>query len=107
VWQRFSATVGSGATAETVVCLHDAGSGSREFHPLISRIPIGSQLLMLDWPGHGHSADPVERADFSLERCSSLLSGVLHQLESASQFFWVAASERTWPSATQPTIQMK
>ncbi len=80
VWQRFSATVGSGATAETVVCLHDAGSGSREFHPLISRIPIGSQLLMLDWPGHGHSADPVERADFSLERCSSLLSGVLHQL---------------------------
>lgn len=80
VWQRFPAAVGSGATVETVVCLHDAGSGSREFHPLISRIPIGSQLLMLDWPGHGHSAEPVKRTAFSLEHCSSLLNGVLNQL---------------------------
>jgi len=80
VWQRFRAPIDSGAATESVVCLHDAGSGSREFYPLISRIPVGSQLLMLDWPGHGHSADPVEPA-FSLEHCSSLLNGVLHQLE--------------------------
>ena len=80
VWQRFPAAVSSGATDETVVCLHDAGSGSREFHPLISRIPVGSQLLMLDWPGHGHSAEPVKRTAFSIEHCASLLSGVLNQL---------------------------
>jgi pimeloyl-ACP methyl ester carboxylesterase len=80
VWQRFRSAINSGATVETVVCLHDAGGGSREFHPLVSRIPIGSQLLVLDWPGHGHSAEPVEHAEFSVERCSSLLNGVLHQL---------------------------
>ena len=80
VWQRFPAVIDSGATGETVVCLHDAGSGSREFHPLISRIPIGSQFLMLDWPGHGHSAEPVKRTTFSIEHCASLLNGVLNQL---------------------------
>ena len=79
VWQRFHAAIDSGAT-ESVVCLHDAGSGSREFHPLVSRIPIGSQLLMLDWPGHGHSADPVKGTAFSIEHCASLLNGVLNQL---------------------------
>ena len=80
VWQQFPATIDSSSTVETVVCLHDAGSGSREFHPLISRIPIGSQLLMLDWPGHGHSVEPVKRTAFSIEHCASLLSGVLNQL---------------------------
>ena len=80
VWQRFPADLDSGVTVETVVCLHDAGSGSREFCPLISRIPIGSQLLMLDWPSHGHSADPVKPTEFSIERCVSLLHGVLNQL---------------------------
>jgi len=84
VWQRFRAARDPGVTVDsnaTVVCLHDAGSGSREFHPLISRIPIGSQLLMLDWPGHGHSADPVKHTEFSIEHCASLLNGVLNQLE--------------------------
>ena len=84
VWQRFSAAIDSGAAIDsnaTVVCLHDAGSGSREFHPLISRIPLGSQLLMVDWPGHGHSAEPVKRSAFSVEHCASLLNGVLNQLE--------------------------
>jgi len=80
VWQRFPAAIDSAAAVETVVCLHDVDSGSREFHPLVSRIPIGSQLLMLDWPGHGHSAEPVKRTTFSIEHCVSLLSGVLHQL---------------------------
>ena len=81
VWQRFPAAIDPGASVETVVCLHDAGSGSREFHPLASHIPVGSQLLMLDWPGHGHSAEPVKRTAFSIEHCTSLLNGVLHQLE--------------------------
>jgi len=80
VWQRFRAPIDSGAATESVVCLHDAGSGSREFHPLASHIPVGSQLLMLDWPGHGRSAEPAKRTAFSIEHCALLLDGVLHQL---------------------------
>lgn len=66
--------------SQLIVCLHDAGSGSREFRPLAERIPIGSRLLLLDWPGHGRSAEPAECAGFSLELCALQLNGVLNQL---------------------------
>jgi pimeloyl-ACP methyl ester carboxylesterase len=33
--------------------MHDAGSGSREFRPLIDQRPLGTRLILVDWPGHG------------------------------------------------------
>jgi pimeloyl-ACP methyl ester carboxylesterase len=63
-----------------IVCLHDAGSGSREFRPLMDRIPIGSRLLLLDWPGHGRSAEPTQRGGFSVEHCASQLGTIVNQL---------------------------
>lgn len=40
---------------QTVVCLHDLNSGSREFAPLVANCQAGYRLVMLDWPGHGAS----------------------------------------------------
>lgn len=78
-WQQVPTAVSSGV-AQSIVCLHDAGSGGREFRPIVDRVPIGSQLLILDWPGHGRSADPLERTPFSIELCSSRLTELLDQL---------------------------
>ncbi len=80
-WQRFSATVGSGATAETVVCLHDA----RQRQPRVS--PTHQPNPHRQPAPHAGLArpratplTPWNEQTFSLERCSSLLSRVLHQL---------------------------
>jgi len=40
-----------------ILFLHSAGSGSREFRPLLHRLKAGIQLIFLDWPGHGRSTD--------------------------------------------------
>jgi pimeloyl-ACP methyl ester carboxylesterase len=48
---------GLAQTAQTIVCLHTAGSGSREFRPLLLHPPAGARIILLDWPGHGRSAD--------------------------------------------------
>lgn len=42
---------------QPVVCLHGAGSGSREFRPLLDRAPAGAKLICFDWPGHGRSGE--------------------------------------------------
>jgi len=78
-WQQVPFTAASTST-QPVVCLHDAGSGSREFRPLIDRLPIDTSLLLLDWPGHGRSAEAVEPRAFSIQQCASRLSEVLSQL---------------------------
>jgi len=81
-WQRQYAVgpdAGAGI-AQPVICLHDAGSGGREFYRLLDRVPVGSQLLLLDWPGHGRSADLPEPTEFSIELCSSRLNTCLDQL---------------------------
>jgi pimeloyl-ACP methyl ester carboxylesterase len=72
------------APGQTVVCLHRIGSGSREFRPLIDRSPAGARLILLDWPGHGHSVaegsvDALDAA-FSVEHGARLLAAVLDQL---------------------------
>lgn len=82
-WRQVPSAVGSGVgsgIAQSIVCIHDAGSGSREFYPLLDRIFIGSQFLLLDWPGHGRSAESLEQAEFSIEQCSSWLTELLDQL---------------------------
>jgi pimeloyl-ACP methyl ester carboxylesterase len=87
-WQELPAEPKSG---QPVVCLHSIGSGSREFQPLINRIPAGSRLILLDWPGHGRSGDPPEGPSqkatenvphswFSVEHSAKLLDTVLNRL---------------------------
>ena len=53
-WEQYPASTRSG---HPLVCLHDAGGGSREFRPLLKRLPGGAGLLLFDWPGHGRSED--------------------------------------------------
>jgi pimeloyl-ACP methyl ester carboxylesterase len=40
-----------------IICLHDAGSGSREFRALLENPPAGARFILIDWPGHGRSGD--------------------------------------------------
>ena len=78
-YEFFSGPVG--AINQTVVCLHRLGSGSREFRPLIGRVPFGTRLILLDWPGHGWS--PNQSAPgftFSIEHGDKLLAEALNQL---------------------------
>jgi pimeloyl-ACP methyl ester carboxylesterase len=74
------------AINQTVVCLHRLGSGSREFRPLIDRIPFGTRLILLDWPGHGRSSNQSVSQSapgftFSIEHGAKLLAGALNQLK--------------------------
>jgi pimeloyl-ACP methyl ester carboxylesterase len=72
---------------QPVICLHDAGSGSREFQPLLKSQPLGSRIILIDWPGHGSSASPSTSegmadviADGRMDRCVGLLRSALEQL---------------------------
>jgi len=55
-----------------VICLHGAGHGASDFHPLQQKFPMDCRLLLLDWPGHGRSGG--DRMPFTLERCVDLLT---------------------------------
>ena len=68
--------------AQPIVCLHAAGSGSREFHPLRSRRPTGSRLIFVDWPSHGRSGPmPVESAQkLTVEFAAAILKNLLDHL---------------------------
>jgi pimeloyl-ACP methyl ester carboxylesterase len=71
--------------AQPVLCLHAAGTGSREFRPLLHRCPAGFRLILVDWPGHGRSGDlPSENGDsaspLTVESCATILDSFLHQL---------------------------
>jgi pimeloyl-ACP methyl ester carboxylesterase len=63
--------------AQPIVCLHDAGSGSREFRPLLEHPPAGSRLILLDWPSHGRSGEPA--TEFRSPISTSPLSPALPQ----------------------------
>lgn len=67
--------------AQPIVCLHAAGSGSREFYPLRSR-PIGSRLIFVDWPGHGRSGPiPAESTQkLTVEFAAAILHHLLDRL---------------------------
>ncbi len=67
-----------------ILALHDAGSGSREFHPLLSRAPAGSRLICLDWPGHGRSQSAsaaLQDAPCTLDHSISTLRAFLQELQ--------------------------
>ena len=51
-WQQIAT---ANSKDQAVVCLHDVGSGSREFQPLTKVDLPGARLVMIDWPGHGRS----------------------------------------------------
>jgi pimeloyl-ACP methyl ester carboxylesterase len=63
---------------QAAVCLHDAGSGGREFRPFLRQRLIGIRLIVLDWPGHGRSGE--DASEFSVERCARLLQAFVNQL---------------------------
>lgn len=69
--------------AQPILCLHAAGSGSREFHPLRSRRPTGSRLIFVDWPGHGRSGPmPTESTQkLTVEFAAAILQNLLDRLE--------------------------
>ncbi len=70
---------------QPIVCLNDIGGESQEYDHLLARCPVGSQLILVDW---SRQCFPVETSipasetgsQFSLERSTSLLQGVLNQL---------------------------
>jgi len=66
------------AQGQPVVCLHDAGSGGREFRPLLRQHLAGVRLIAFDWPGCGRSSGDLK--EFSLERCTGLLLAFINQL---------------------------
>jgi pimeloyl-ACP methyl ester carboxylesterase len=71
--------------AQPVLCLHAAGTGSREFRPLLKRCPAGVRFILVDWPGHGRSGDlPSENGEsappLTIESCATILNSLLHQL---------------------------
>lgn len=71
--------------AQAILCLHAAGTGSREFRPLTHRCPVGSRLILVDWPGHGRSeAPPSENggnsSKLTIESCATILQSLLNQL---------------------------
>jgi pimeloyl-ACP methyl ester carboxylesterase len=59
-----------------VVCLHHAGHGASDFHPLMEKSPADCHLVLVDWPGHGRSSD--DQVPFTLERCVDLLGRLLN-----------------------------
>jgi pimeloyl-ACP methyl ester carboxylesterase len=67
-------------TTQPLICLHAAGTGSREFRPLISRCPSGSRLILLDWPGHGRSDDLAAISGGASTLTVGLCSGVVEVL---------------------------
>lgn len=81
-WEQVPASANPG---QLLMCLHGAGSGSREFRPLLERPPAGVGLLFLDWPGHGRSGElnGEPRADglkLTVEYGAAIVQNVIQQL---------------------------
>lgn len=79
-------TQGADKDAQPVLCLHAAGTGSREFRPLLKRCPAGGRLILVDWPGHGRSGDFSSEngeiaSTLTIESCATILNSLLHHLE--------------------------
>jgi pimeloyl-ACP methyl ester carboxylesterase len=71
--------------AQPVLCLHAAGTGSREFRPLVRRCPAETRLILVDWPGHGRSGElPCAEGEsvpkLTVESCATILGSLLNQL---------------------------
>jgi pimeloyl-ACP methyl ester carboxylesterase len=76
-WEQASTPARS---RQSVVCLHAAGSGSREFRPLLDRLPTGANLICFDWPGHGRSEQPPGETQLTVETAAAILQNFLQQL---------------------------
>ncbi len=63
---------------QPVLCLHDAGRGSRDFEAMAEQLQVGFEIIALDWPGHGWS--PAETAPAQPERWSEIASALLDEL---------------------------
>jgi pimeloyl-ACP methyl ester carboxylesterase len=81
-WREISAS-NVAQSAQAILCLHSAGAGSREFHPLFLRPPAGSRLILVDWPGHGRSDDLATGADrnVTLDYAAIIIHALLNQLQ--------------------------
>jgi pimeloyl-ACP methyl ester carboxylesterase len=80
-WEQAPA---SGRPRQAVVCLHAAGSGSREFRPLFERIPTGTSLMSFDWPSHGRSGQQSSHSDspgfgLTVESGAAMVQNLLQQ----------------------------
>ena len=79
-WQEVG---GHERRTQPILCLHAAGSGSREFHPLLNHRMIGSRLIFVDWPGHGRSDGFPEGSGqkLTVEYGATMLQRLIGQLE--------------------------
>ena len=80
-WEQFPA---SAKPDQLMVCLHGAGTGSREFRPLVERPPAGARLLFFDWPGHGRSGElngesPASGMKLTVEHGAAILQSLIRQ----------------------------
>lgn len=81
-WEQFPTSAKPG---QLLICLHTAGTGSREFRPLLERPPTGARLLFFDWPGHGRSGElnaesPANGLKLTVEYGAAILQNVIQQL---------------------------
>ena len=81
-WEQFPTSAKPG---QLLMCLHGAGTGSREFRPLVERPPAGARLLFFDWPGHGRSGElngesPGGGLKLTVEYGAAILQNVMLQL---------------------------
>ena len=81
-WKELQGRATEPQPKQTILCLHAAGSGSREFRPLLDRVPDGTRLIFMDWPGHGRSGEipPATGQTLTVECAASIIHSLLTRL---------------------------
>lgn len=66
---------------QLVICLHATGQGGRDFEEFTNAIvPMGYEVICIDWPGHGASPADASGIPANVDRYTALLEDVLNEL---------------------------
>jgi 4,5:9,10-diseco-3-hydroxy-5,9,17-trioxoandrosta-1(10),2-diene-4-oate hydrolase len=64
-----------------VLCLHATAHGGRDFENLVDAlVPLGFQMVCVDWPGHGASPSDATGEPASAKRYAAILSDLIPAL---------------------------
>jgi pimeloyl-ACP methyl ester carboxylesterase len=64
-----------------VLCLHATAHGGRDFESLVDAlVPLGFEMVCVDWPGHGASPPDASGQPASAKRYASILSDLIPAL---------------------------